>query len=140
MSIINKPKRGRKSKKELMATLNIGYLPVNDTQPEKKDDNNIMLNISDNNMTNEQEQDQDTTIFCEQNTESIQKQPGKKRGRKPKGGKIIPNALLIQPIQTSKPNIILHLKCSTKDLQKSSGKKRVRDEVVPKQSISSLKL
>ena len=120
MSIINKPKRGRKSKKELMATLNIGYLPVNDTQPEKKDDNNIMLNISDNNMTNEQEQDQDTTIFCEQNTESIQKQPGKKRGRKPKGGKIIPNALLIQPIQTSKPNIILHLKCSTKDLQKPS--------------------
>jgi hypothetical protein len=40
----------------------------------------------------------------------------KKRGRKPKGGKIIQQSFHTQ-IQEYKTNIILHLKCSLKDLQ-----------------------
>ena len=43
----------------------------------------------------------------------------KKRGRKPKGGKII-NPLpsyITEPITIVKPNVILHLKCFLKDLQ-----------------------
>jgi len=41
----------------------------------------------------------------------------KKRGRKPKGGKIVSKADLEDKIsETDIPNIILHLKCSTKDL------------------------
>ena len=40
----------------------------------------------------------------------------KKRGRKPKGGKIIMQTLPIIPQKEVKPNIILHLKCSMKDL------------------------
>jgi len=40
----------------------------------------------------------------------------KKRGRKPKGGKIVQQKLLNQPDQPSKPNIMLHLKCSINDL------------------------
>ena len=40
----------------------------------------------------------------------------KKRGRKPKGGKIIQQALPITIKKENKPNVILHLKCSFKDL------------------------
>ena len=48
------------------------------------------------------------------------KVPNKKRGRKPKGGKIIKTDLLSEQNQQNivEPNIILHLKCSTKDLQR----------------------
>jgi len=45
------------------------------------------------------------------------KPTGKKRGRKPKGGKIIQNIVPVANIKENKPNIILHLKCSIKDLQ-----------------------
>lgn len=41
----------------------------------------------------------------------------KKRGRKPKGGKIVVSNMGINaPLVENKPNIILHLKCSSKDL------------------------
>ena len=40
----------------------------------------------------------------------------KKRGRKPKGGKIINAADIHKPNLTYKTNIILHLKCNSKDL------------------------
>jgi hypothetical protein len=60
-------------------------------------------------------------IVCvkeEDNNIISQDPPLKKRGRKPKGGKIVQN---IQPITTKdkKPNIILHLKCFIKDLEDS---------------------
>ena len=46
-----------------------------------------------------------------------QKKPQKKRGRKPKGGKIIKSLNdMIQSNVEVKQNIILHLKCSSKDL------------------------
>lgn len=44
----------------------------------------------------------------------------KKRGRKPKGGKIIQQSSVCNIIKTPKPNIILHLKCFMKDLQESN--------------------
>ena len=40
----------------------------------------------------------------------------KKRGRKPKGGKIIYQTIDMNDMVESNPNIILHLKCSLKDL------------------------
>jgi hypothetical protein len=40
----------------------------------------------------------------------------KKRGRKPKGGKLVISSLGVPQINEDKPNIILHLKCSSKDL------------------------
>jgi hypothetical protein len=45
-----------------------------------------------------------------------QKQPIKKRGRKPKGGKIIQQMSSDQQQMIERPNVILHLKCSMKDL------------------------
>lgn len=44
-------------------------------------------------------------------------QVAKKRGRKPKGGKIIEQIVPLTLVKEVKPNIILHLKCSLKDLQ-----------------------
>jgi hypothetical protein len=47
--------------------------------------------------------------------------PGaKKRGRKPKGGKIIQHIVPLTNNKESKPNVILHLKCSLKDLQNNT--------------------
>ena len=49
-------------------------------------------------------------------------EPAKKRGRKPKGGKIVAKAMNIdQEIAASKPNIILHLKCSRAELGMNRG-------------------
>jgi hypothetical protein len=41
----------------------------------------------------------------------------KRRGRKPKGGKIVPTQLPINSVTVDKPNILIHLKCSLQDLQ-----------------------
>ena len=45
----------------------------------------------------------------------------KKRGRKPKGGKIIREIVSTDDSKENKPNVILHLKCSLKDLQTNSS-------------------
>jgi hypothetical protein len=51
--------------------------------------------------------------------EPVVKGPPKKRGRKPKGGKIIKNdKYKNKKEEQNKPNIILHLKCNTEDLNK----------------------
>jgi hypothetical protein len=44
----------------------------------------------------------------------------KKRGRKPKGGKIIQQIIPLSNLKENRPNVILHLKCSLKDLQFNS--------------------
>ena len=40
----------------------------------------------------------------------------KKRGRKPKGGKIVKQTIKNDNDELNKPNIILHLKCSISDI------------------------
>lgn len=57
------------------------------------------------------------------NNKDKEKPPPKKRGRKPKGGKIIKNIVENSNCKiTKKSNVILHLKCSTEDLeQKKMG-------------------
>ena len=52
--------------------------------------------------------------------DSTQKAVAKKRGRKPKGGKIIQQITPSNANKEIKPNIILHLKCSLKELQTNS--------------------
>jgi len=46
----------------------------------------------------------------------IEKPAPKKRGRKPKGGKIISNNNLTTIIKENEPNVILHLKCNLSDI------------------------
>jgi len=104
-----KPKRGRRSKKEIEAAAEEALK----ASLKIVDESNIKMNI----ITNEEEiVDNLTTIFVkEENT--ILKAPPRKRGRKPKGGKIVQvaNSSILQPEE--KPNVILHLKCSSNDLQ-----------------------
>ena len=52
-------------------------------------------------------------------TEESPKMP-KKRGRKPKGGKIVPNNFILENNKGHEPNIIMHLKCGNSDLNQNT--------------------
>jgi hypothetical protein len=56
------------------------------------------------------------------NTKLVDKPPPKKRGRKPKGGKIIKNFGDMNKNKiVKKTNVILHLKCSTHELDNTDA-------------------
>ena len=61
-----------------------------------------------------------TTPNSNAESEPIIKCP-KKRGRKPKGGKIILQPQQPLPSENSKMNIILHLKCSINDIKTNNN-------------------
>ena len=98
-NIITK-KRGRKSKKDIELE--------KASQDQSQDQPNISVIIEDNPTINEMLELKD---FIEE-----AKPAAKKRGRKPKGGKIIQQIVPLVNAKESKPNIILHLKCAIKDL------------------------
>jgi hypothetical protein len=132
-------KRGRKSKKELEESVKL----LN-----KKSDNinneNIVVTIKDVVTIEENDTIQDNIMtcihevinsdnednlclsdvpgspekYCEQL--SANKPATKKRGRKPKGGKIIQQIIPLNNTKETKPNVILHLKCSLKDLKSTN--------------------
>lgn len=125
--VVVKPKRGRKSKVELMASLNAItssassitntaistavetiHLQVDEKEP-------LVIDAKDNNDNDNDDDDKNEIV------EQDEKKITKKRGRKPKGGKIIQNIVLTEPQKIEKPNVILHLKCSMKDLYQSSS-------------------
>jgi hypothetical protein len=113
-------KRGRKSKKELELAAQQAKEQQNITvtmedSPTSNENNKNMnfLNIEDENIvTNNENVNNDNN---NDNNESEKAVP-KKRGRKPKGGKIIQQVIPINANVELKPNVILHLKCSLKDL------------------------
>jgi hypothetical protein len=122
-----KPKRGRKPKKDLLANQE-----TSKTEVENKvifsSEQNIQLQISNDNAINDQyikvenqnqNENENENENENQNENQIIKSPGKKRGRKPKGGKIIQQNFPVIEQKETKPNVILHLKCSLKDLQVS---------------------
>ena len=182
-----KAKRGRKSKKDLMASLNMELIVkdkdknISNKSPEKNDiislnvneiktdsynsmintvfqnvyennldntdtlntedinaniadENNIVMmskracntdinenntDINDNN-TDINENNNNNIVIISKPDSTNEKPASKKRGRKPKGGKIIQQVLNNVPQQEDKPNVILHLKCSMKDLQNTT--------------------
>jgi len=113
---IVKPKRGRKSKKELAALAN-----NNDTNKTiLKDSAEMNIAIEEKEVLNEQctsilDFIEDANIIVKTSTED-NRPPAKKRGRKPKGGKIIQQVVPVNVFKEETPNVILHLKCSLKDL------------------------
>ena len=138
-------KRGRKSKKDL-ENKNTEF-----TQDNNLNDNlneNIIVNIEDNNTSentpaivndflnlnskNESEEyTSETNDVLSQNISVIDsnltnstidnKPVAKKRGRKPKGGKIIQQILPLNNNKENRPNVILHLKCCLKDLNDNNN-------------------
>ncbi len=137
-----KAKRGRKSKKELMAALNMESL-IKEKDNKKTCQNTINLNVSEietkttedvnvstkdinnnvyedvlnNNETLIQDNNEFSNIIITNSSSSEEPKVAKKRGRKPKGGKIIQQVVNNETQKEEKPNVILHLKCSMKDLQ-----------------------
>ena len=99
--VINKPKRGRKSKKDLLL-INAAINPTNNVLQieDLTHENNIVI-LNDINENQEIQQ---------------VKSVSKKRGRKPKGGKIIEQLSSTFNVKETKSNVILHLKCHIKDL------------------------
>ena len=106
-----KQKRGRKTKKEIEEIkkqkinddINIVINEINTGDLNTGDLNEI---ISNNNLVHnsDSENDEPNTILINKDSNLI-----KKRGRKPKGGKIIQQIIPINSNIESKPNIILHL-------------------------------
>ena len=127
---VKKAKRGRKSKKELMESLNMCNLikdkSINLCVCELEDKNVIVKDgISQNIYSNileplldDSDEIKDTNIVIISNPSLLdeQKPQLKKRGRKPKGGKIIHQIVSNETHKEDKQNVILHLKCSIKDL------------------------
>jgi len=120
-----KPKRGRRTKLEINAAKLEAQekLLATDKKGSDKDSSNIEFNIypNDENTSENVEEDINSIITEEINTKNsiVVKNNAKKRGRKPKGGKIIQQTMPIVSEKEIKPNIILHLKCSIKDLTSS---------------------
>jgi hypothetical protein len=113
-SIITKSKRGRKPK-NLILKMNENIVVVHDNNQVDNTENIILSNSEELNLNINIDNE---TIKEPSNETEVQIKPtGKKRGRKPKGGKIIQNIVPVTNIKENKPNIILHLKCSIKDLQ-----------------------
>jgi hypothetical protein len=129
-------KRGRKSKKEIEQNLilsqnliseNINVVIEETTNSILNVDSENFIDNDDNNDENNDENDTENIIsgninfFSKENNQNDDSKPiAKKRGRKPKGGKIIQQTVSINNNKESKPNVILHLKCSLKDLHINS--------------------
>jgi len=111
-----KQKRGRKSKKELQLAIDQKLVEGLVQESQSKDTNSYEDNITCS-IQEIQEVTNDTTNDDTNIDDTTQKPGAKKRGRKPKGGKIIQQITNSNINTNSKPNIILHLKCSLKDLQ-----------------------
>jgi hypothetical protein len=111
-------KRGRKSKKEMELSQMQNQDNIVVTIEEKIFLNEI-INIQLNNNENNENNIIDTISVTNENEENVEEQKpfAKKRGRKPKGGKIIQQITPLNNNKEDKPNVILHLKCSLKDLQ-----------------------
>jgi hypothetical protein len=145
-----KAKRGRKSKKELMASLNIEQIikPKDIIKTTELSNKIISLSVNEvhTNKSNYEESEEqseaivyanilnensdDPNIIIGENDQSIEiteepKPVIKKRGRKPKGGKIIQQVVSNENQIEDKQNIILHLKCSMKDLQTTNSQNNV---------------
>ena len=155
-----KPKRGRKSKKELLTALNVEPLVKNiDSKKITETQNIINLNICE--IVNKNLEDSniydsvliDNEVDITNNTKIEEINVLKKRGRKPKGGKIIPQFVSNIPEKEDKPNVILHLKCSMKDLQISmpnntfmesynfsGGKNDLNYELIKNENINSINI
>ena len=123
-------KRGRKSKKVVEAveveelTENFEFqnnINVVIDDPDKGLDNiDELLNSSE--MIDEiiDNENVDNNFLSFDNNIVDNKPVPKKRGRKPKGGKIIQQSVSFENDKIIKPNVILHLKCSIKDLLSKS--------------------
>ena len=136
--VVVKQKRGRKSKKELELLAAEKKNDVNNITCVIEDNNslnnsltnhvsnalnNYLTNVASNDFNNNDISNNNLINEIINNTENSnteEKPVAKKRGRKPKGGKIIQQVVSVNDNKDVKPNVILHLKCSLNDLQSTT--------------------
>lgn len=121
-----KQKRGRKTKKQMeemkqniSCTVNDDTNVIDTTVNDSINDTTVNdLNDTINEiLTNSNDSENETNAVINDDVKGIIK----KRGRKPKGGKIIQQVIPTNMNKETKSNIILHLKCSLKDLVNNSS-------------------
>ena len=110
-------KRKRRTRKDIENSQNVNKnIMISLNNNNDTSCSHLKLDNNDNNDNDNDNDNDNKPNDCEPKEEKV----AKKRGRKPKGGKIT-----IQPhtninIQNELPNIILHLKCSLSDLNKNN--------------------
>ena len=118
----DKPKRGRRTKNEMIKQnlINLVVEVTNVTNAATNEVTNATNEVT--NATNDVTNATNDVTNDVTNEVSTEPEPhvSKKRGRKPKGGKIIQQNILNDSHKEIKSNIILHLKCSLKDLQSTT--------------------
>lgn len=87
---------------------------VNEEQTQEQ--NNLISNTTHENNINTNENTKDTSI-------------PKKRGRKPKGGKLIETSELNEEIKVLLPNVIVHFKCKIEDLIENMNNNEANDYI-----------
>ena len=90
-----------------------------------KEENIDKINEPINHKTSENTENTKKIEKTENNENKLSEKIIKKRGRKPKGGKIIQQPLTIQEHKDIIPSIILHLKCSLNDLYNNDFNKKI---------------
>jgi hypothetical protein len=122
-------KRGRKSKKEILekAQEKEKEKEKEKEEEQEKENDNITVLIEEKNIISNDILNENLIILNNFSSDKVDdeimvqeednKPCAKKRGRKPKGGKIIQQITPAINQKESKPSVILHLKCSLKDLQ-----------------------
>jgi hypothetical protein len=137
---ITKSKKGRKPKKTIETSATTDINVITDTGSSTTDicssETNIIAQVTDTNEDNTLKNNKKriekivNNSVCDNNSELVINKTedielgeknkvtiAKKRGRKPKGGKIVLQMSPLFNTKETKPNIILHLKCSLKDMQ-----------------------
>jgi len=107
--VVQKSKRGRKPNSLNKKTLEQNKINITQATTES-------MSLTPLNPHDTQNENSVVTDDVNQPSNPETKPPLKKRGRKPKGGKIIHNVVIDNSNKIEKPNIILHLKCFLKDL------------------------
>ena len=146
-------KRGRKPKKAAEDATNINIIEttsvgnninviIEETAQElsKYNDNEALLSSENLSFVNPEENDdiiETSDIFsADILVQNDNKPVAKKRGRKPKGGKIIQQIAPLNNCKEAKTNVILHLKCSIKDLYSNNETTEVQGFDFQKSQLS----
>lgn len=99
-----KAKRGRRTKKDIAESVQMTLDATNQSTNVDVQSHDQLPNSDSSNS------------IVEQSADIVEKSPPKKRGRKPKGGKIVQQLDHVEPPIEERPNVILHLKCFIHEL------------------------
>lgn len=111
---VNQMQEEKQTLEEKPVSENI-VIHISESETHTEDINNVYVGNNSGNLV-EVDCDEENMNILVSGEKDKEKPLPKKRGRKPKGGKIIHQITPLNSNKEPKPNVILHLKCSLKDL------------------------